>query len=188
MKILQVALGKIPDVCQKCMDKNKSIASKNNWEYELVTELPEGYNVVKLDMLKTDWYRIDRLTQEKRVLYLDWDATLEMDIDFGPDPVFFKNFDVAIYFGDDLDFAKRVRAAMGEMQKSYYVGGMIVKALRKVFQEDFSLSGAVKFNTWLLKDSKYSNFLAPIHAIRHLHINRRYMRILSTVSKFSKDR
>ncbi len=173
-KILQIAIGPIPEQIQVYLDHNRQYAKDHDIDYKLIAEFPPEYSELNCDnRCKSNWLRVDMLLTEPYTWYLDWDAKIIGELSFPDHPVFVPYMDNCLYFGNDLEFAKRLRSKMGDMQNRCRLVPVIFEAFRKLFMEDFKLSGETNYKVWLLEKSKYKDWFLPAGIIEHLNFSRR---------------
>jgi hypothetical protein len=173
-KIFQIAVGPIPERIQVSLDSWKQYAQEHDIDYELITEFPPEYSELNCDnRCKSNWLRVDLLINSPHTWYVDWDTQPLGEIPFPDHPVFVPYMDNCLYLGNDLEFAKRLRAKMGDMQSRCRIVPVIFEAFRKIFMEDFKLSGETNYKVWLLEKSKYKDWFLPAGIIEHLNFSRR---------------
>lgn len=71
-KILQIAIGPVPENIQVLMDKWRAYASAHDIEYVLLTDVPELYKDC-MPRVVSNYMRVDYLINNPDTLYIDWD-------------------------------------------------------------------------------------------------------------------
>ena len=172
-KILQIAVGPIPETIQPMLDHNRQYTQKHGIEYELITEFPPEYASLDCDnRCKSNWLRVDLLINSPHTWYVDWDTKITGELPFPDHPVFVPYMDNCLYFGNDKEFAERLRAKMGDMQSRCRIVPVIYNAFKSIFMEDFKLSGETVYKVWLLEKSKYKSWFLQHGIIEHLNFSR----------------
>lgn len=105
MRIVQLALGNIPDKIKNCMLSVKELAEYVGADYEVVSDIDlrwEGYRVGTL----SDEFRL-RILQEPQVMYVDWDYRINKfrDWDFTTSFILRDNL---IYNYDNCEYFKSI--------------------------------------------------------------------------------
>lgn len=136
MKIVQIAIGTIPEELQAMMTKWEQLG----YEYELITELPEAYQKYG-NRIGTDFLRMDILSEQPNTLYADWDTEPVEPLNLNDTPVFFTSIDNPLFWYEGIDscmYSGADTALFAEARK-YLNGceGSIVFAMNRALKQRY---------------------------------------------------
>lgn len=161
MKIIQIAIGAVPEDLQAMMLKWEQYG----YVYQIITELPEEYQQYGY-RIGSDYLRMDILTSEPDVLYADWDTEPVEEIEFSDTPIFFtqkqnplwwyEGIDSCMYNGTDTALFAEARQFLRPVE------GSIVYAIRRALKHRFYAHNAqvpqeetalISFEEWVKNES-----------------------------------
>lgn len=131
MKIIQLVYNTIPQDIIECMSTVKKYADTNNFEYEVITEIPQEYKGIENLRVISNYHRVDLLTTRSDIIFIDWDVKLKSEfvLECKDYPMFNSTGDVIMYSGD-VKFWKKIRMFMGNINDHKYELNIIFTALR----------------------------------------------------------
>lgn len=151
IKVYQIIIGELPEPLTPCTESVKAFASMKGYEYVQITKIPEQYKDMPDIRVVSNYMRVDLLCNDSDAIYFDWDVMLfdKFDLTLGDSPLFNRMGDNIMYSGD-MEFWKKIRLWMEDIDKHKYELGIIFHALR---------SGVVEINkTMAISDANFKHY------------------------------
>ena len=134
--VYQIVLGKTSKWLDECICSVKNFADRNMYDYYVDVELPEKYQHMQFREA-SEWMRLEKLASRPYVLYVDWDIKILRDFVLKDEMIIIKVIDAMLYFGKNVDIAKKVFEKTLEKYSGNYIPGMGHFSFIDVIGEDY---------------------------------------------------